>query len=64
MDKSKEKSIFRYKKIRITSDPIVIPKKKVIQELDENLNIYNPSKNTSNSWNNRLEKRYNIYYLA
>ena len=64
MDKSKEKSIFRHKQVRITSVPIVIPKKKVIQELDENLNIYNPSKNTSNSWNNRLEKRYNIYYLA
>jgi|SaaInlStandDraft_2_1057019.scaffolds.fasta_scaffold116733_2 hypothetical protein len=52
----------------ISSNPINIPQKtkqqNLIQELGENVNIYNPKKFSSNSWNNRLEKRFNDYYLA
>lgn len=52
-----------------SSEPINIPQKrsndmKISQEMDENVNIYNPKKFSSNSWNNRLEKRFNEYYLA
>lgn len=66
-----DKTFFQGKKNngkRFSSNPINIPKKtneqKIIQELGENVNIYNPKKFSSNSWNNRLEKRFNNYYLA
>ena len=66
-----DKTFFQGKKNngeRFSSNPINIPKKtnkqKLIQELGENINIYNPKKFSSNSWNNRLEKRFNNYYLA